>query len=270
MPVPVDPLAAQQLVDRIGDDLRLRDQRQFVAIVDDRQPADPGSADRRPARKRLARGRRVRAEAALVEDLRDEAVDVRMQPVGRGQEQARAPAGTVQGVTDEVLQRRYARALRMDPLADLRQLVRIARAGRGRRRPADAASVLARLSWPASSMNRTSTASSRSVRAHSQTVPAAIGYPPVASSGATSFASSTIRTPVGAEPASPSDFWIAAKVWRGLGERRGGLVEEIRDRLVRLGRDTDLLSVSPRAPRSSGLRSSVLPVPGGPWIGSTP
>src|SRR4029079_17622876 len=74
--------------------------------------------------ERLASGRRIAAQATLVEDLGDVAVDIGVEPV-RGRKEEAALRWHGHGVADQVLEGRGTSALRVEALADLRELIRI-------------------------------------------------------------------------------------------------------------------------------------------------
>ena len=124
--VGVGPGPADQPGDRVRHVRRLLGRRGRVALVDERREADAGTVQLRVAgTDGLPRRRRVGGQASVVERLRDVAVDRRVHPPGRLEEQ---PAGVVdrRRTAQQVLESRGAGAFGMHALADLGQLVGIA------------------------------------------------------------------------------------------------------------------------------------------------
>ena len=124
------------------------------------------AADRPPDADALASASPARLEPALVERLGDEGADVGVEASACGEEQA-AVGGHVRGIAEQVLERRRLGAVRVAALRTCGSCCgspsRTIDAGRPRTATTSASDI-----WPASSTNRTSSASAMSVRAHSQ------------------------------------------------------------------------------------------------------
>ena len=123
----------------------------------------------------------------------------------RGAQQEPAIGSDRPRVADEMLERGGARALRVRPLRDLRELVRVARAAQRTGRSPATEQTVASDTCPASSTNRTSTASSMSARAQTQLVPPTTSQRCSASPPGIIFVSGMRSMPAGAgRSSSPS------------------------------------------------------------------
>ena len=122
------------------------------------------------------------------------------------------------------------------------------RAGRASARNRPRSTTVARDSWPASSTNRTSTASAMSSRAHNQLVPPTTSNSPLARPAAT-FSFDEIRSTSSwgdASSASPASWTIRTESAASCGGVRHG-IEEVGDHAMRLGGDADSLAAARRA-----------------------
>ena len=146
---------------------RSRHRRARWAAGGRRSPAI-GSGARRRCRAELGAG----LELALVERMRRERRDVRMEAPGVLEEEAEVLGHRIV-VAEDVRQGRSIRAGRMRSLEGLVELLRDRRGGRSTSAAPDTASTLASAIWPASSTNSTSTIPALPSGAHSQGVPAA-------------------------------------------------------------------------------------------------
>ena len=191
-----------------------------------------------PAPMALARVGGVGLEPALVEHLGDEPVDRGMHPVGRVAGTSRDPAamrcarrrGGAPAPTRR--RRRDGRPARPGAAGSGR------RAGRSSSRRRRIATTLASESWPASSTKRTS--SSVHLRAGEEpAVPAATSTGPSARAGPTSAFVPARRHRAAVGRLVVVERWKTRSGDPGLARGLVGLVEHVRDRLVRLGGHPD-------------------------------
>ena len=217
-----------------------------------RQPdeADTFAAHGRAGLEVLGGVRGLGFEAALVERVGHEGVDRRMQPVRRLEEQA-AIRGDRPCAVQQVLEAEASAPSGWVPCETCGSWLGSPSRTSERAEPATEHTV-ARDSWPASSTNRTSTASAMSSRAHNQLVPPTTWNSPLAKPAATfSFDETRSTSSWGdASSVSPASWTIRTESPPQGGVRHS--IEEVGDHAMRLGDDADSLAPLDERKRHAG------------------